>query len=548
MGLRPDPRYGAERRRGSVARPSRGSRTVICTVRAHSSARTEVRGQAVPFRRPVACRYGQHRAAGSSERLPCAEKTEIRTVTATADKRPPTTEAAPTRGRPSRSAAVLALQSRALAHDQPAAAATAVVNQLALQLRCERVTLALGVHRRLRIVAISSATDLRRQQNLPQLLRAAMAEALEQRAAIVHPLPAGASPTISLAHDALAQANGQASIHTMPIASRRELLGALLFERREGFDAATLEAAKDAAMFVGPLLALQQRAEARWFARLARGRARHNGLAAWPLGLAVGIATVAIAALWPVEHRVVAPARVEGAVQRIVAAPADGFIGSVAVRPGDAVVPGQVLAALDGRDFALERDRWAAEMAQLDKQYRDALSKDEAAPIVIARAKLEQAQSQHDLALRQLERATLRAPMAGVVISGDLSQSIGMPVKRGQELMTVAPDRRWRVVAEVDEQDVGALRDGQRAQVLFAAWGAEPVTFQVSHIAAIATQREGRNVFEAEGPLAEAPATAALRPGQRGVARIVVGRQMQGVIWWQRARDALRRLSWRLLG
>lgn len=450
--------------------------------------------------------------------------------------------------RHSRSAAVVALQARALAHEQPQAAALAVLNELALQLGCERVALALGPARALRVVAVSHAADLRRQQNLVKLLASAMSEAIEQRTAIVHPLPAGASPTITLAHDALAQANGQASIFTMPIVVRRELLGALLFERRGGFDALTLQAAKDAALFVGPLLALQARAHAPVLGRLTRASARPRGLTPWRLALLVGAGLLALAALWPVQHQVVAPARIEGAVQRVISAPADGFIASVAVRPGDRVALGQALLTLDPRDLMLERDKWAAEMAQLDKQYRDALSRDEAAPIMVARARLEQAQSQYELALRQLERAQLRAPMAGVVIAGDLSQSLGLPVRRGQELLTIAPDRRWRVVAEVDEQDVAALRVGQDARVLFAAWGAEPLSFQVQHIAAIATAIERRNVFEVEGRLGDSAAAADLRPGQRGVVRITVGRRLQGALWWAQARDALRRLSWRLLG
>ncbi|MCC7152714.1 MAG: HlyD family efflux transporter periplasmic adaptor subunit [Rubrivivax sp.] len=454
----------------------------------------------------------------------------------------------PVAARPSRSAAVVALQSRALAHDTLAASGLAVVNELALQLGCERVTLALGPPQRLRVRAVSHAADLRPHQTLLKLLAAAMSEAIEQRAAIVHPLPPGASPTITLAHDALAQANGHTAICTMPIVARRELLGALLFERRSGFDNVALQTAKDAAMFVGPLLALQERAEAPVVGQVRQALARKRGLTPWRVALPLAAAACAVAALWPVAHQVVAPARVEGAVQRIVAAPADGFIASVAARPGDSVAAGQVLLTLDARDFALERNKWAAEMAQLDKQYRDALSRDEAAPIMVARAKLEQAQSQHELAVRQLERASLRAPMAGVVIAGELTQSVGLPVRRGQELMTIAPDRRWRIVAEVDEQDVAALRAGQRAQVLFAGWGAQPVAFDVQHIAAIATQVERRNVFEVQGQLAEGSAAAALRPGQRGVARIVVGQRLQGAIWWERARDALRRLSWRLLG
>jgi hypothetical protein len=62
----------------------------------------------------------------------------------------------------------------------------------------------------------------------------------------------------------------------------------------------------------------------------------------------------------------------------------------------------------------------------------------------------------------------------------------------------------------------------------------------------VATQTEGRNVFEVEGaPQAEG---AALRPGMRGVARIEVGESTLGKIWFERARHAWRRLSWQLLG
>jgi RND family efflux transporter MFP subunit len=456
--------------------------------------------------------------------------------------------------RPSRSAAVLAVQAHALAHSGFDAAAAAVCNQLAQMLPCERVSLGLYIGGRLRIAAISGAADVREKHDAVGRIMAAMAEALDQRLAIVHPLPSSASPAITLAHQELAQSNGHASIYTVPVATRHELLGALLFERRSGFDTQALEAAKDAAMFAGPLLALKQRADDRVGHRVAQAlrpaAQRPFGGAVFSLPRAVlgaTLLTVAGLALVPATHRVVAPARVEGAVQQVIAAPVDGFVGTALVRPGETVKAGQVLMSLDMRELALERDKWAAETAQLDKQYREALSKDEAAPIMIARAKLEQAQSQHELALRQLERSTLRAPMDGVVQSGDFTQNIGMPVKRGQELMTIAADRGWRVVAEVEEQEIAPLRAGQKAQVLFAAVaGAEPLVFAVTRIAPVATQADGRNVFEVEGVPQAADAT--LRPGMRGVARIEVGESTLGKIWFLRAQHAWRRMAWQLLG
>jgi multidrug efflux pump subunit AcrA (membrane-fusion protein) len=460
--------------------------------------------------------------------------------------------------RPSRSAAVLALQAHALAHADFDAAAAAVVNQIAQALPCERVSLGLYIGGRLRIAAVSGAADVREKHQAVARIAAAMTEALEQQLTIVHPLPPQASPAITLAHQALSHSNGHAAVCTVPVATRHEVLGALLFERRGGFDAPALEAAKDAAMFAGPLLALKRRADGRVGRRVAealRPTARRPfGGAKFSVARAVvGGSLIGVAALaWlPVTHRVVAPARVEGAVQQVIASPVDGFVGAVQVRPGETVKAGQVLMSLDTRELALERDKWAAEMAQLDKQYREAMSKEDASPIVIARAKFDQAQSQHELAVRQLERSTLRAPIDGIVLSGDFTQALGMPLKRGQELMTIAPDKGWKIVAEVEEQEVGALREGQRAEVLFAAMaGNEALKFSVTRIAPVATQAEGRNVFEVEGvPQANSPADAAgLRPGMRGVARIELGPRALGAIGWERARHLWRRLAWQLLG
>jgi biotin carboxyl carrier protein len=329
------------------------------------------------------------------------------------------------------------------------------------------------------------------------------------------------------------------------------------FERREGFDARALELAKDAALFVGPILELKHRLDAPVGGRIVeavapRGRrlAGTTWLTTGRLGAAAAALVAAVVLVWPTTYRVVATARVEGAVQRVMAAPSDGFVRAVSVRPGDTVRAGQVLLTLEDQELALERDKWGAEIAQLDKQYREALSKDDASQIVIARSKLEQAQTQLDLALRQLDRAQLKAPIDGVVISGDLSQAIGTPVKRGQELMTLAPDRRFRVVAEVDEQDVAALREGQPAQVMFAAFTERPLPFAVTRVSPVATTLDGRNVFEVEGRVDDAAAAGhgALRHGLRGVARIDVDQRSQGAIWWQRAGGWVQRTAWRLLG
>jgi multidrug resistance efflux pump len=249
--------------------------------------------------------------------------------------------------------------------------------------------------------------------------------------------------------------------------------------------------------------------------------------------------------------RVVAPVRVVGAGQQVIAAPVDGFVQSVLLRPGQPVKAGEVLVTLQDRELQLERDKLGAEITQLDNLYRDALTRDDAAQIVIARSKREQVQAQLDLVLSHIERTQLRSPINGVLIAGDLSQALGMPVKRGQELLTVAPDTAYRIVAEVDEQDVAPLREGQRGRVLFGAFAQRNVQMLVTRIAPVASVVDGRNVFEVDGSVeldADAAAGELLRPGLRGVVRIDVEERALGATWWQRARHGLQRAWWRIQG
>ena len=454
--------------------------------------------------------------------------------------------------RTSRSAVVLGLQARALGQERYRASAMAVVTELAQLLRCERVSIGFHHHGRARVGAMSHGAEIRAQQNIVRAIAAAMDECLDQRSVIVHPLPRDSSPSVSLAHAELSKANGHLSICTVPIVVRGRAYGALVLERRDAFDAQAVETAKDAASFVGPVLELKYRLDQPVGGRIVDAvstRGTRGGLLRQGASAAVAstvLLALGVLAAWPTTLRVVAPARVEGAGQRVIAAPVDGFVQAATLRPGAALKAGQVLVTLEDRDLALESDKWQAETSQLDKQYREALTKDDAAQIVITRAKLEQAQAQLDMVARQLERAQLKAPFDGVLIAGDLTQSVGSPVKRGQELMTVAPDKSFRIVAEVDEQDIGLLRTGQRAQVMFAALVERPLAMTVTRVAPVATPLEGRNVFEVDGRVDGAD--QALRHGLRGVVRIDIEASRYGLVWWQRTGQWLQRTSWRVLG
>ncbi len=453
-----------------------------------------------------------------------------------------------------RLAALLTLQARALSQSSFRAASAAVAAQLAASLACERVSIGFYTRSRMTVHAISNTADFHQRQSSVRTLAAAMEEAFDQHATIVHPTPRGVSPRATLAHSRLAEQGGSAAVCTVLIAEKHRILGAITLERRGGFDPQAVRFAEDVAVFVGPVLEMKLQLDAPIGTRLLQAAAPHGKHLISPevsvgkLLMLAGVLSLAVAAWWPSPFRVIAPARVEGAVQRVVAAPIEGFLREVHARPGERVTAGQLLATLEDRDLGLDSAKWEAEIAQLDKQYREALSKDDAAQIVVAKAKLDQAHTQLGLTTRQLERTRLRAPFDGVLISGDLMQSIGSPVKRGQELLTLTPENVFRVIVEVDEQDIGALQVGQRGRVMFASMSGRPVDVEVHRVAPLATARDGRNFFEVEARPDGAVIEGALRPGLQGVAKVDIDTRSLLSVWLYRGGNWLRRTLWRLTG
>jgi biotin carboxyl carrier protein len=419
-------------------------------------------------------------------------------------------------------------------------AAIRLAGALAARFACTRVSIGRRDGGSSRVVAISNLADLRDSQSLLTDLAAAMDEALDQGASVNCPTKLG---VITLAHRQLMQRHGSAAVLTVPLAASGVTVGALTLERAAAFDADTVIQIEQVGELLGPMLDLRHAADAPLW-RLGRQRLRRRVAAVFGqrvrLSYLIAALVILLTALAfiPVTDRIGAPARLEGEVQRLLVAPADGFLRHVYARPGDMVKANQVLAELDQDDMALEQRKWQSEISQYQKQVGDALATQDRAAFAISQAKLEQAQAEADLAAQTLARAQVRAPFDGIVLEGDLSQSLGAPVKRGDTLMTVAPRQRFRVIVEVDERDIARARLGEHGRLTLAAQPGEPLDFDVRRISPVAIARDGRNFFEVEGALASAPPL--LNPGLKGVANIAAGQASMGWVWTHRALDWLR--------
>jgi multidrug efflux pump subunit AcrA (membrane-fusion protein) len=212
------------------------------------------------------------------------------------------------------------------------------------------------------------------------------------------------------------------------------------------------------------------------------------------------------------------------------------------VRAGDVVRAGQVLAVLDDRELRLERARLESLRDQLERQRALALAQSNAAQLGIARAQIEQTLARLRLVGDQLGKTRVVADADGVIVTGDLRESLGAPMDKGRVLFEIAPLDAYRLVVEVDERDVADVAVGRSGHLLLASAPFDPVPFTVAAITPVATARDGRNFFRVEARLDGA--RERLRPGMEGVAKIDVDRRLLISIWTRSLLDRIRLAAW----
>ncbi|MEL7088449.1 MAG: HlyD family efflux transporter periplasmic adaptor subunit, partial [Planctomycetota bacterium] len=355
----------------------------------------------------------------------------------------------------------LEMLANVLEHKRFKAAATALVTELAIRLDCDQVSFGTRRRKRSRVAAVSHAADFGNRASLIRDIGAAMDEAIDQEAVVVYPAHDAWDYRVALAHKDLSHVHKVDSVLTVPVQHDGKIIGALTFERSgTPFDEGTIEACDAVATIVGPVLEERRRNDRSLIAKTFEVVGRHLVMLLGPayfgrklatLGLLLAIAFFANAK-GPFE--LASPAVLEGSIQRTVVAPFNGYLASQSVRAGEIVQEGQLLAKLDDQDLVLERLRLTTARAQRQSEYDRALAERDPGQSQIIASQISQADSQIALIDEQLTRTRITAPFSGVVVWGDLSQSVGTTLERGETLFQIAPLDAFRVILEVDEGDI----------------------------------------------------------------------------------------------
>ena len=454
-------------------------------------------------------------------------------------------------------AEALALYAQVLAGKTLSAAAHSLVAALAADFGYSRASIGLHDHGRTRLLASSNLDVTNAQAELPQGLLGAMDEAIDQGVSLAWPAvaePAGLDSARIRIEQAALQRQVGGVVATVPLGAGGEVFGALCVERADGppIDASELARLEQLMALAVPALRWMQHGTQAWHRRAWRELVQGWAALRQPQRrttrrvLVVAGLGVLFLAVAPLEHDVAGRARVEGAEQRVLVAPADGFVKTAHVRPGDRVKAGDALVDLLDGDLRLERERWTSQLAQHENAYAAAMAKSDRAGASTSLARISEAQSQLALVDEQLVRGRVSAPFDALVIQGDLSQSIGAPVRQGDTLLTLATTGLHRVIVEVDEVDIGRIKPGQSGQLALSSLPWDRQDLVVERITPLAKAADGRNVFEVEARLV-AP-RADLRPGLLGRAELVVGRMPPLWVWTRHALDRMRVAWWSWLG
>ena len=239
-----------------------------------------------------------------------------------------------------------------------------------------------------------------------------------------------------------------------------------------------------------------------------------------------------------------ADAKLKGEMLRAIVAPYDGYIDSTHARAGDRVIENEVLVTLDIRDFTLEKLKWLSQVEKLKRQRQEALADRDRAGLNVISAQLDQAEIQLELVEKRIERASLKSPFDGTVVSGDLSQRLGGTVSLGDLLFEISPLDDYRVDLMIKENRIADIEIGQTGLLYLSAIPEKPYDFKIIRITPTTVPEDKQTFFMVEAELIEFDKE--LQIGMEGIAQVEIDERKLISIWSRDFVDWLRLQFWSL--
>ncbi|MEO1009202.1 MAG: efflux RND transporter periplasmic adaptor subunit [Planctomycetota bacterium] len=419
-----------------------------------------------------------------------------------------------------------------------------MVNDLARAAGADRAALGwvkgLGDSGVVRVVALSDTEHVDRRLKMVRMIEAAMEECFDQEHAVVYPLPKappsvdGSEPdadpvlaaAITHAHRELSSSDARMRVGSLPIRSGENVVGVATLEVTDGVEVnpARLELLQATLDLVGPVIELRRSDD-----RPLPVRAWHSTLrtaawvltpkhTAWKLAAVVALVILLAITFIKIPYRIDAQAELVAVDERVVAAPYAGIIFEVpeGIKPGAQVSAGDVLLRLDTTELQESQLDAQSRMSAALREADEARKENDLNAATQAEARAEQAAASLRYVNLQIERAVVRAPIDGTIISGDARRRVGSAAELGEPIYRIASLDQLEVVARVEDRDIGYVTAESVGGFATRARPGERFELQGQTLVPLGRPDEGANVFELRGVLVDPPGW--LRPGMEGIA------------------------------
>ena len=231
--------------------------------------------------------------------------------------------------------------------------------------------------------------------------------------------------------------------------------------------------------------------------------------------------------LCPVRLTVVGEGELVPREPLVVRAPLDGVIHEFHVSPNQLVKAGEALFSYDNEVVRSRLMVAQQSLVTAQAEYRqtaqaaltDARAKFQLASLV---GKVQERETELRFLTEQVNRTTVTAPQAGVVLFNEVSEWIGKPVQTGERVVRMADPADVELEVWVNLADAVPLRAGDQAKLFLAASPLDTLDAKLRWLGYEAQPRpDGTFAYRMRASLT---GPSAFRVGAKGVARVSAGR------------------------
>lgn len=434
-------------------------------------------------------------------------------------------------------------------------AAANLVNEFAQRTGATRVSVGWLKGRQIRVKAISHTEKFDRRQELVVQLENVMEECFDQDVVVQYETNGAVAQAVTRAAAELAKQGGASTVVSLPLRRRGDPMGVVTLEF--GADIKLNEEMLHGLTVAADLLASQlfdRHENDRWLITKAGVSAKNFGEGIMgpkymigKLIAVIGLAVLAVLIFYKPMDYISAPFEFVPVEKRVVCAPFEGFIGEVpeTIREGNDVKAGDVLMTMRTEELEIKRAQAHTRANGFAKEAAKHKAERKYADEKIALAQRDEALEEVRFIDDQIEKSTLRAPIDGRILVGDLKDRIGTPVKLGDVLFEIGDPTKLEAEISVAERDIQEMNTGTReGELATTSLPGDKFKFKVKRVVSLGTPdaKEMNNVFKVYATLDEQ--NESWYPRLAGEARINTQHRALGSIWTRKVVDYVRLKLW----